>query len=133
MGAPAEEFGTLLEHAQQTLLKQSGVKLKETEDAMQQALVKNRALDAHIEMLVAMEQKVAASDREKCQALLITSRVTRSSAVLLNHFSNNSAISDLRPLVQKEIKALRAKGLKEGEVLHKTLLTKVRSILAMRG
>eukprot|EP00971_Amphidinium_carterae_P347053 6488871-Amphidinium_carterae.1 len=61
------------------------------------------------------------------------SKVTKSSGVLLDLFSKYTVMSELRPLVQKEIKALRVHGLQEGDVFHPILAAKIRSTLAMKG
>eukprot|EP00971_Amphidinium_carterae_P187219 3716008-Amphidinium_carterae.1 len=71
---------------------------------------------------------------EDAKGTLLAGRVTLCEHKLMDAFSkHSSSINELRPAVVDAIKILCGHGLKENECLHKVLLQKVKSTLAMKG
>eukprot|EP00971_Amphidinium_carterae_P340257 6478489-Amphidinium_carterae.2 len=91
------------------------------------------ALTQYEETVLAVGMTMDDNTKEQASALLLKAKITRASAKLLETFAQHTTISDLRPLVQKEVKALRNRGLQEGSALHPMLVQKIRSTLAMRA
>eukprot|EP00971_Amphidinium_carterae_P326665 6457602-Amphidinium_carterae.1 len=94
---------------------------------------KHKAYSDYENIAFAVEAEINADGKHQAEALLIRAKVTRATAKLVTTFVDSTAISELRPLIQKEVKALRNRGLQEGDALHPLLVHKIRSTLAMRG
>ena len=58
---------------------------------------------------------------------------TKATACILHHCLSDVSPAQLRPLVQREIKQLRAGGIKEAEWLHPILMERVQAVLAMKS
>lgn len=69
---------------------------------------------------------------DECEVLLKMAAVTKCSACLLNGFQSNDTLETVRDKVAAEIKELRVWAVKEAEVLHPLLMTRVRAALALK-
>eukprot|EP00971_Amphidinium_carterae_P271921 5396214-Amphidinium_carterae.3 len=71
--------------------------------------------------------------KSKVDSTVLLASITKIIAGLMQMYVQSTTTSELRPAIQKEIKALRGFGLKEKEVLPKALLLKVQATSSMRA
>eukprot|EP00971_Amphidinium_carterae_P348920 6490745-Amphidinium_carterae.1 len=87
----------------------------------------------HVEVHGAFAIDIDETYKTQVDTTILQAKVTKTMGCLLHLYVQGTSTQELRPQVQKEIKSLRALGLKEKEIFPKALHNKVQATLSMKG